>query len=265
MVLDLRGAAMSKHNNDAYTRPVEPADREEPEVPTFAPDPSGSSVASPHHQATVSLDEQARAALAEPPVVVPGYTILRELGRGGMGVVYQARQTKLQRIVALKMILGGEQASASALRRFRTDSADRTARLWDVATGEPVTPPLVHPRALFSVALSPDRKLILTGCDGGRTQLWDAATGKAIGPSLALGRNAGFAPDGATYLASNGATTVCGLKVPARLEGDTERLVLWAQVLTGLEMDAKGTIGVLDGVKWNERRQRLEKLGGPPP
>ena len=59
---------------------------------------------------------------------IPGYDVLGVLGRGGMGVVYQARHAALNRTVALKMIRGGADASPHDLARFRAE-AEAVARL----------------------------------------------------------------------------------------------------------------------------------------
>jgi eukaryotic-like serine/threonine-protein kinase len=79
-------------------------------------------------QTVVSADDSTGAVASEaagdgPTPVMPGYEILGILGRGGMGVVYRARQMPLNRIVALKMILSDrDRADRKELIRFLAEA-----------------------------------------------------------------------------------------------------------------------------------------------
>ena len=62
-------------------------------------------------------------AAAGPCPSIPGFEVIGELGRGGMGVVYLARQAGLNRLVALKMILAAEYSRPHDRARFRSEAA----------------------------------------------------------------------------------------------------------------------------------------------
>ena len=71
---------------------------------------------------------EAVPSLSDAAAFPPGYELLGELGRGGMGIVWKARHLRLNRTVALKMLRHGPEARTEELRRFRVE-ADAVARL----------------------------------------------------------------------------------------------------------------------------------------
>jgi len=112
---------------DKISAPPQPAPDE---LPTVSQPPALSAVASqadPVREVRTNVVGADGAGVGFPGVP-SSYEVLQVLGKGGMGVVYLARQKALKRLVALKMILPGRHAGDAELTRFRLE-AEAIARL----------------------------------------------------------------------------------------------------------------------------------------
>jgi WD40 repeat protein len=144
---------------------------------------------------------------------------------------------------------------------------DNAARLWETEGRRAVGPALLHRNMVQAVAFSPDGETLLTASSDGTARLWERATGRPLGPVLRHGREvkaAAFSPDGRRVLTGSWDTTARLWAVPRPVPGDPERVRLWAEVETGLELNGSGGVLALDEAQWQERRRLLDELGGPP-
>ena len=152
-------------------------------------------------------------------------------------------------------------------RTALTGSLDHTAQFWDTQTSKPVGNPLRHNAWVAAVAFSPDGRTAVTASADNTVQLWDTSTLRPIAVPFrhqASVIDATFSPDGRMVLSGSADSTARLWSIPVAVDGEVERITLWAQVVTGAELDASDLVRVLDAPAWQKRRLRLYGLGGSP-
>ncbi len=155
-----------------------------------------------------------------------------------------------------------------------TGGANGAAQFWEVASTKPMGQILRHQdktgllasvSGIRAVAFSPDGKTVMTGSQYGTIRFWDVTSGKPIGPPLRQECRVfavAFSPDGKTVWSGNG-KEIRRWGVPMPMAEGVESIVLWTQVITGMELDPSSAIHILDAQTWYDRRRCLKALGGP--
>jgi WD40 repeat protein len=157
--------------------------------------------------------------------------------------------------------------SADSKKLF-TATMEGKCHIWDLATGTATESVLDTRGNLRDLKFTADGKTMLTVNSEGVVRLWDARTLQPLGPEMphqGKGHDITIAINkpGTHFLVHDQAGTHL-YPMPVPVPANVKRILLWAQVLTGVELDAQGQTKVLTADQWQQRKKKLAALGGPP-
>jgi WD40 repeat protein len=140
------------------------------------------------------------------------------------------------------------------------------AREWNFGTDGAIHSPGFQPEGGISyLALSPDGKRVLISGSDRVARLWDVSTGKQLGPSLGTRvRPVAFTQDNHLMAAGDTDGRIVVWEPSGSIQGGPERIRIWIETLTRMELDRTGTIRGLSAEEVQERARRLQAAGGSP-
>jgi serine/threonine protein kinase/tetratricopeptide (TPR) repeat protein len=145
-------------------------------------------------------------------------------------------------------------------RRVVTASLDKTARVWDAGTGQPITPPLKHGGEVNAAAFSPDGRRVVTASSDETARVWDAESGRPITPPIkhdGLVRHSAFSPDGRCVVTASYDKTARVWDTPLSDERESEDWIRLAQMLSGTRIDQGGGLLSITSAEFRESWRAL--------